>query len=258
MALQSLLGFGLLGMVAWMGLLWLIHLKTKNAGIVDFGWCSGLALLGLFYAVAGSGFSHRRIHMAVMVVLWSGRLAFHVLQRLMNGPEDPRYAAIRQSPLANFGPRFLAFFQFQALLAVLVSYPFACLAQYDNPQLTLAEKFGTLLWVIAFAGESVADAQLNVFKRDPSHKGKTCQAGLWKYSRHPNYFFEWLVWIAFFIAALPAPHGWFSIASPVIMLFFLYKVTGIPATEEHAVRSRSDYREYQRTTSPFIPWFKKA
>ena len=116
-----------------------------------------------------------------------------------------------------------------------------------------------VIWLIAVGGESVADWQLKQFRGNPANKGKICQQGLWCYSRHPNYFFEWLVWVSFFVFALGAPWGWTSVFCPALMLFFLLRVTGIPMTEELSVRSKGEaYRQYQRTTSPFVPWFKTA
>ena len=115
------------------------------------------------------------------------------------------------------------------------------------------------MWLLAMLGESAADVQLNRFRSDPANKGKTCRVGLWKYSRHPNYFCEWLVWLAYFIYALGSPGGWIAVYAPALMYLFLTKVTGIKATEEHAVRSRGeDYREYQRTTNAFFPWWPKG
>jgi steroid 5-alpha reductase family enzyme len=114
------------------------------------------------------------------------------------------------------------------------------------------------LWLIGIAGESVADYQLKQFKADPANKGKTCDAGLWNYSRHPNYFFEWLIWVSYFVFALGSPFGWVSLIAPLLMIYFLLKVTGIPATEEQALKTKGEaYRRYQQTTSAFIPWFKK-
>jgi len=116
---------------------------------------------------------------------------------------------------------------------------------------------GFLLWVIAICGESLADRQLDAFKANPANRGKVCESGLWYYSRHPNYFFEWLIWVAFFLFALPAPWGWATIVAPALMLFFLLRVTGIPYTEQQSLRSRgAAYRQYQRSTSAFVPWFK--
>ena len=115
-----------------------------------------------------------------------------------------------------------------------------------------------ILWVVAWLGEAVADAQLAKFKADPASKGRTCRVGLWRYSRHPNYFFEWLTWVAFAWFATSSPNGWIGWISPALILYFLLRVTGIPATEEQALRSRGEnYRRYQETTSAFLPWFPK-
>jgi steroid 5-alpha reductase family enzyme len=159
----------------------------------------------------------------------------------------------------NFQVKLFGFFQLQAVTNVILSLPFLLMAINSEEKISTAEYAGLVLVVIAVSGEALADYQLKQFKKDPANKGKVCDAGLWYYSRHPNYFFEWLVWIAFFIAALPSPHGWVSIICPLMMSYFLFKVTGIPMTEEQAVKSKGQaYIEYQRTTSMFVPWFKKA
>jgi steroid 5-alpha reductase family enzyme len=117
---------------------------------------------------------------------------------------------------------------------------------------------GLALWAVAFAGELTADMQLEAFKQRPGTSGRTCRDGLWRYSRHPNYFFEWLIWCAFFLVALPAPWGATAVICPAMMLYFLFRVTGIPATEAQALRTRGeDYRKYQATTSVFVPWFPR-
>jgi steroid 5-alpha reductase family enzyme len=118
---------------------------------------------------------------------------------------------------------------------------------------------GAALWLFALLGESAADLQLARFKADPSTRGRVCDVGLWRLSRHPNYFFEWLVWCAYFLFALPSPWGWTTVSCPLLMLYFLFRVTGIPATEEQALRSRGEaYRRYQRTTSAFVPWVRRS
>ena len=120
------------------------------------------------------------------------------------------------------------------------------------------ERLGAGLWLIATLGESVADRQLKNFKSDPANRMKICQVGLWNYSRHPNYFFEWLAWVAFCLMAITAPFGYLSIVSPAVMLYFLIKVTGIKYTEDQMIATRGDaYRRYQQTTSSFIPLPKK-
>ena len=139
------------------------------------------------------------------------------------------------------------------------AYTFQSSTFADDQALTWQDGLGVAIWAIGVAGEAVADAQLARFRADPGHRGRTCRAGLWRYSRHPNYFFEWLTWWAYVAIAWGAPHGWVALFGPAVMLLFLFKVTGIPYTEAQALRSRGDdYRAYQRTTSAFVPWFPRA
>jgi steroid 5-alpha reductase family enzyme len=120
------------------------------------------------------------------------------------------------------------------------------------------EYIGVGVWAISIVGEGIADAQLKMFKNNPANKGKVCSQGLWNYSRHPNYFFESMIWVGYFLFALNADYGWLAILSPITILFLVLKLTGIPMTEEQSLRSKGDlFREYQRTTSVFVPWFKK-
>jgi steroid 5-alpha reductase family enzyme len=141
----------------------------------------------------------------------------------------------------------------------MLSVPFLFACGNARPEFGAIEIAGAVLWLIALGGESLADWQLKQFKASPENKGSVCQAGLWRYSRHPNYFFEWLIWMAFFAVAAGAPWGWVTVYCPALMLFFLLRVTGIPMTEELAVKTKGEeYRAYQKTTSAFVPWFRRA
>ena len=234
--------------------LWLLHLRMRNASVVDVGWASGIGLLAVLYAALGSGLPERRIVAAILGGVWSIRLAVHLAHRVANEPEDGRYNELRAQWGGNLTLKFLVFFLGQGLLDVLLAVPF--LAASVNPSSTAhpLEIAGVGLWLISVIGEGVADEQLRRFKRDPANRGRVCEIGLWHYSRHPNYFFEWLIWCAFALFALGSPFGWLSLAGPALMLYFLLRVTGIPMTEAHAVQSRGEaYREYQRTTSAFVP-----
>jgi steroid 5-alpha reductase family enzyme len=148
---------------------------------------------------------------------------------------------------------FLAFFELQAVLVVIFSFPFL-LAAWNRAPLGPVEWIGLSVSVVALVGESIADRQMKRFKDDPENKTGVCNIGLWRYSRHPNYFFEFLVWVGFATASLATPWGWIALVCPLLMYHFLTKVTGIPLTEEYALKSKGEaYAEYQRTTSPFIP-----
>jgi steroid 5-alpha reductase family enzyme len=250
-------GTALVGVL--MLILWVLHLPLKNAAIVDVGWAAGLGILGVYYAAAGPGYSPRKWAIACMAGFWGLRLAsFLLFARVIGKPEEGRYVQLRKEWKTKLPLKFLIFFQFQALLDVVLSLPFLIACLDSQAPLGLLEKIGAGVWLTAMIGEAVADLELSNFKKNPANQGTTCRAGLWKYSRHPNYFFEWMIWVGFAIFAMGSPGGWFGLLSPALILYFLLRVTGIPATEAQALRSRGDqYRSYQRTTSAFVPWFPK-
>ena len=253
-----LAGIGTAVVVAMMFVLWMIHLRIANAGIVDIGWAFGLGILGLLYAGLRPADGPRKLMAAVMVAAWSLRLGSYLLVRTVGPPEEGRYLQLRQDWGANAPLKFLVFFEFQALLDVLLSLPFLLACLNPRPGLTALELASAGLWLLAFLGESLADRQLARFKSDPANRGQVCQDGLWNYSRHPNYFFEWMIWAAWAMFAWSSPYGPIAVICPALMLFFLFRITGIPATEAQALRSKGDaYRHYQQTTSAFVPWFKK-
>jgi steroid 5-alpha reductase family enzyme len=241
-------------------LLWLIQLRTGNAAIVDAGWAGGLALLGVLYGWLGGGYFVRAAMVGGMSAIWGLRLAIHLLtSRIIGHPEEGRYQELRRQWKTNIPFKFLLFYEFQALLCVVLAIPYLLAARNPEPSISLLEWLGLGLWVLAMAGEALADAQLEGFKSNPANKGHTCQVGLWAYSRHPNYFFEWLIWMGFAFLALSSPYGYLGFVSPALILYFLLRVTGIPATEAQALRSRGEeYRRYQQSTSAFVPWFRKA
>jgi len=251
-------GIGAAAVGLLMLMLWLLHLRMGNAAIVDVGWAGGLALLGVLYACLGGGYWLRAIILGGMAALWGLRLAAHLLfSRIVGHPEEGRYQELRRQWKTNIPLKFLLFYEFQALLCVVLAVPYLLAARNTNPAISLWEWAALGLWIIAMAGEATADSQLEAFKADKANKGHTCQAGLWRYSRHPNYFFEWLIWVAFALFALASPDGYWGFVSPALILYFLLRVTGIPATEAQALRTRGEeYRKYQQTTSAFVPWFR--
>jgi steroid 5-alpha reductase family enzyme len=254
--MTALLLQGMIFMFVFMSILWVVHLRLRNAAIVDVGWAAGLAFLAILYAFQADGWALRKILIAILVGFWGFRLAVHLLfDRVLGIEEEGRYRELRNRWKSNLPTKFFSFFQFQALLDVLLSVPFLLIAMNPSSRFGIWEFAGIALWLIAFTGETIADRQLKQFKNDPHNKGAVCQVGLWRYSRHPNYFFEWLIWVSYALIAISAPYGWIALFAPVLMLYFLFKITGIPATEAQAVRSRGNaYREYQRSTSVFVPW----
>lgn len=251
------LGIGAAGIML---LLWIVQLRTRDAGIVDVGWAACLGAAAAFCALTGEGDPARRLIIGVMGGLWGARLATHLLfDRVLKGPEDGRYQMMRESLGRRINPVLLVFFQAQALLVVGLSAPFVLASGDARPGPTPLDWAGLSVWIIGLCGEAIADRQLKVFKRNPATTGQVCAIGLWKYSRHPNYFFEWLMWVGYATVAAAAPAGWLAWTAPALILLFVLKVTGIPPTEARALRSRGDaYRQYQRTTSAFVPWIPKT
>jgi steroid 5-alpha reductase family enzyme len=246
-------------MSATMTVLWWLQRRTRDAGVVDVGWTAGVGALAVWYSTFGAAPPTRRILVAVMVGLWSLRLVTHLLtDRVLVGREDGRYLALRKAWGDRFQGRIFWFFQAQAGLAVLFSLPALIAVESTRPPLDWFDLTGGLVWLVAWAGEAAADRQLARFRADPTNRGRTCRRGLWRYSRHPNYFFEWLGWWSCTLVAVGGKGWWITVAAPLLMLLFVLKITGIPPTEARALASRGDdYREYQRTTSSFVPWFPK-
>ncbi len=239
---------------------WLIALRIQNAGIVDIAWAAGFSVLAALYAGVGEGYLPRRLLVAGMAVLWSLRLATHLYRRVVGQHpiEDGRYAQLRHDWAGRWNLKLFFFFQLQAGLDVLLSVPFLLACLNTTPRIHTVEWLALLLWGLAFCGEYLADSQLARFKTDPANQGKVCEEGLWRYSRHPNYFFEWLIWVSYFLFVAASPYGLLTVFCPLLMLYFLFKVTGIPMTEEQAIRSKGDaYRRYQKATSAFVPWFRR-
>jgi steroid 5-alpha reductase family enzyme len=256
--LLSLFSIGGLLLLVIFTVTWVWQLRTGNAAIVDTVWSASFPMLAMVYFVLVDGYTPRQLLILFMVVIWGMRLAFYLLSRTIGQPEDARYAALRKEWGGSQNILMLRFFYFQAALALVLSLPFALINLNTDPSLKLIEWIGVGIWVIGLSGESLADRQLKIFKSKPENKGKVCDDGLWYYSRHPNYFFEWLIWVAYFVMALGSARGFVSIICPMLMLYFLLKVTGIRYTETHLLKSRGRaYEEYQRTTSSFVPWMKK-
>jgi steroid 5-alpha reductase family enzyme len=254
-----ILGLGWLAAALAMTALWLYQQARKNATIVDVAWSAGVGLMALAFAYFGEGSTLSRALLAAIAGTWSLRLFLYLLvsRVLKHEEEDGRYAELRTQWGSRASLNFFLFFQFQAFLVVLFAIPFAVVASNPATHWSPWTFTAVALAVTAIIGEAIADAQLAAWRKDPAHRGKTCRAGLWAYSRHPNYFFEWIHWWAYVCLAIGSEMPWLALWGPLIMLLFLFRITGIPYTERQALRSRADYAEYQRSVSVFLPWFPK-
>jgi steroid 5-alpha reductase family enzyme len=251
----QMLGVWLLAVVM-MSLGWRWQRPRSNAGIVDVLWSAGVGGSAVFFALLGEGALAPRLALAVLGGAWGWRLASHLWTRVRGEPEDGRYRNLRAHWQGSQW-KFFGFFQFQAALIVLFALPFIAVARnrVTSPGWIAA---AVLIWLVSVIGETVADRQLARFRNDPSNHGHTCRDGLWRYSRHPNYFFEWIHWFAYVCLAVGSSIAWLAWAGPLVMYVFLRWISGIPYTEKHALHSRGDdYRAYQRSTSMLIPWFPK-
>ena len=238
---------------------WLWAKKIKNAGVVDVFWALNFPVITIITFLLSDGFETRKILICAMFLIAELRLGLHLWQRVIGhlGEEEGRYQQLRKEWGGNADRNFFFFFQFQAISNVLLAIPFFIITANPAPEITVIEFIGIGIWIVSFFGETIADRQLAAFKKDPANKGKVCNIGLWQYSRHPNYFFEWLSWMAYFVFALASPWGFLAIISPAIILYLLLKVTGIPNNEEQNLRSKPvAYKKYQETTSAFFPWKK--
>ncbi|MDR5767020.1 MULTISPECIES: DUF1295 domain-containing protein [unclassified Caballeronia] len=236
---------------------WLWQLRTENAGMVDPLWAASLGAAALVIAACGTGATVNRVCVAAGGGLWSARLARHLWRRNRGKPEDTRYRAFRERWGEHAARNMLGFFQLQAFISMLLAIAFFVPAYAREAASPLCIAGFAAVWIVAVAGEAAADRQLKRFAADPAHRGKVCRDGWWRYSRHPNYFFECVHWLAYAVLSIGIPWGWATLAPPVLMAWLLLKVSGIPILEAHLADTRDGYRDYMRTTSALIPWPRK-
>lgn len=246
-----------LGAAVVQALGWQWQRARDNAGIVDVLWSACVGGGALLAAFLGEGDLQVRMTLAVLGGAWGLRLAWHLWRRVRGETEDGRYAHLR-GVWRGDQRKWFAFFQAQALLVALFALPFVAVAANPGPLPAWAWVAAIAVWLASVGGEALADAQLARFRADPANRGRTCREGLWRYSRHPNYFFEWLHWFAYVLLAIGSPLWWLAWAGPLVMYAFVRWISGVPYTEAQALRTRGDdYRDYQRTTSMLFPWFPR-
>lgn len=238
---------------------WLAALRTGRCGWIDTIWSFATGLSGAAVALvsfADTDMAVRQVLVAVLALLWSLRLGIHIAARTARGGDDPRYGQLREEWGDAFNTRLFWFLQIQALAALVLAFSIMLAAHNPMPGLRTLDWLGVVVLIVAVIGETIADRQLAAFRANPANRDKVCDAGLWGMSRHPNYFFEWLGWLAYAIVAVDLtgayPQGWLAFAGPLLMYWLLVHASGIPPLEAHMLRSRGKaFREYQDRVNAF-------
>lgn len=242
--------------IVMMLLFWVYYLTSKNPGIVDLGWVCGIFLAGQFLLLQNL-MSTRNMIISLLLMIWALRLGgFLLLTRVLKKEIDKRYVKLSSGWKMKQSLGFLINYQFQGFLLMFIVVPFYYCAHSPSYHFTLTDYLAFIFVVCGIVFEAIADQQLNRFKK--KHSGGVCNVGLWKYSRHPNYFFEWLVWLGFELFALATPMGWVGLISPIALFVIMWFIT-IPITEQGSLDSRgAAFEQYQQQTSTFFPWFSRS
>ncbi|WP_428032001.1 DUF1295 domain-containing protein [Ancylobacter sp.] len=250
-----------LGLSLAMAGAWWAAERTGNHGWVDTVWSFATGLAGVAAALmplGRTGWLPRQLLVAALVGVWSLRLGSHILQRTLQGHDDPRYADLRRQWGTSASRRLFLFLQTQALAGLALAVAVAAAAHKPGTFWQVGDWLGALLFIAALVGAGLADRQLAHFRADSANRGKVCDAGLWGLTRHPNYFFEWLGWVAYPVIAitLSGGYGWgfAALVAPALMYVLLVHASGIPPNEAHMLRSRgAAFRDYQRRVNAFWP-----
>lgn len=241
---------------------WLIWRRTGNSGWVDTVWTFGLGgvgIVGAFLAPASvEATAWRPVLIAGLVTLWALRLGAHIARRTRGIEDDPRYAKLLEGWGEDAPRQMYLLLQKQALVSIPLAVSILLAAWNPDAAFRTLDLIGVLVLLVGMCGEALADHQLGRFRQDLSNRGRVCDVGLWRWSRHPNYFFEWVCWLAFPLLAAPVSAtyawGWLALAGPLCMYWLLRHVSGVPPLELHMLESRgAAYRAYQARTSPFFP-----
>lgn len=233
---------------------WLWQLKSKNAGVVDALWAIIIPFQALVYLVHSQQFNLRNGIIWALIAFWGFRLGIYLFVRNHGKAEDARYAQIRIDNPQNADLKILKFYIFQAIFSFLLFLPGYWVFNSSGASFSYTDYLGVVFLALGGIGEAVADEQLRRFKANPANKGQIFDKGLWKYTRHPNYFCEWLAWVGIAVLCLSVPFGSLAIASPLVMFYLLTKGTGVSLTEETIMKTKGEkYQKYIASTPAFFP-----
>jgi len=253
--MQTIIFFVAIYLVLQMTFVWLLYRITKNPSIVDVTWSLGLIVSGLIY-LFNQPINFRLLIIAGLLLAWGLRLAGYLwYTRIRFGHVDKRYQQLSDGWKMAKSAGFFLNFQLQGLLIFIISIVFLFAANGSINNLSIIDWLGVLLVIVGIFGETIADLQLKYFKQN--HAGQVCKVGLWKFSRHPNYFFDWLVWCGFMCFAWQSQYWFFALISPLTLFIIFTKITG-PITERGSIKAKGQaYLSYQEQTNMFFPWFRR-
>ncbi len=244
-----------LALFVYMNIWFLLAVVLKRNDVADIAWGLGFVLMS-WAAFLFSELSARSLLVNVLVTIWGTRLAWHIARRNLRKSEDSRYAVWRASWKHFYLRSYLQIFMLQGFFLYIILFPALFIHASTTQNLQAIDVVGTVVWIIGFFFESVADRQLRDFLRDPANKGTIMDCGLWAYSRHPNYFGEVVQWWGIFLIALTLPHGYVTVVGPLLLTFLILFVSGIPMLEKKYA-GRSDFEAYKKRTSVFFPLPRK-
>jgi steroid 5-alpha reductase family enzyme len=253
----ALILYSAIAVFLYMTVVFVLALARKDNSIVDVAWGIGFILVAMLTFFLEKGYTARQVLASLLVFVWGMRLATHIFIRNRGRGEDFRYAQWRRDWGKWFIPRsFLQIFMLQGILLLVIAYPVMLVNYSQGRGISFLDVLGAAVWLLGFFFESVGDFQLLRFKRKPENKGKIMAQGLWRYTRHPNYFGEAAMWWGVFLIALSVRNGWTALVSPALITFLLLRVSGVIMLEKKYVGSK-EYEEYARRTSAFVPWFPR-
>ena len=238
---------------AYFMLFFVVAQVIKNNSIVDMGWGPGFVIVTFYAWLASDTITARGTVAMFLVTIWGCRLAYHIVRRNIGKPEDFRYANWRKEWGKWVVPRaFFQVFMLQGFFMMVVAYPVLLMQASTRTGFGLIEMLGLSVWIIGFYFESVGDRQLREFKKDPKNKGEIIQHGLWRYTRHPNYFGEATMWWGLWIMAIPVEWGWTGLISPLVITWLLLFVSGVPMLEKK-YQGNPEFEAYAQRTNAFFP-----
>ena len=251
---------GLGAILTTLTLVWVLSVKLRDASIADVCWGSGFVLLAWLYCLLSPTLTSRSWLVAAFMTLWGARLSLHIFRRNRGKGEDPRYQEMR----ASHGPTFwwrslVTVFWLQGAILWFVALPLLVAVRATRPAaLTAVDGLGVVLFAVGFGFEVVGDYQLERFKTEPANRGHVLERGLWRYTRHPNYFGDATLWWGLYAIAGATPGGWLTVLSPALMSFLLMRVSGVTLLEDALKASKPGYHAYISRTPAFFPWFPRV